>query len=161
MARLHPDPIDCTPVKRGVAETVGGPAGQAEGSRAAAVTVFYDGACPLCDAEIGYYQRRRGSERISWVDVSACRDSEVTPGLGRELALKRFHVRTADGELISGGRAFAVLWSALPGYRWLGMAFRSGAPARLLDWLYDRFLRWRPNIQALVRRRSRPAGTSG
>lgn len=119
----------------------------------ATVTVFYDGACPLCAAEIGYYRGRQGSEAISWVDVSACHDPEVVPGLQRELALKRFHVRTASGELISGGRAFAVLWSALPGFRWIGKAFRSGAPARLIDWLYNRFLRWRPYLQSFARRR--------
>ena len=41
----------------------------------AAVTVFYDGACPLCATEIGFYQRRRGAERVAWVDASACSDS--------------------------------------------------------------------------------------
>jgi predicted DCC family thiol-disulfide oxidoreductase YuxK len=136
----------------GAAETVGAAAAPLGGPKPGNVTVFYDGACPLCAAEIGYYQGRRGSETVKWVDVSACEAIEVISGLKREDALRRFHVRTSAGQVISGGRAFAVLWSALPGFRWLGQVFRSGIPARLLDWLYDRFLRWRPHFQALARR---------
>ena len=136
------------------AETVGAAATSLGDADAGNVTVFFDGACPLCAAEIGYYQGRKGAETVTWVDVSACGAVEVMPGLKREDALRRFHVRAASGQVISGGRAFAVLWSALPGFRWLGQGFRSGLPARLLDWLYDRFLRWRPHFQALARRRT-------
>jgi predicted DCC family thiol-disulfide oxidoreductase YuxK len=54
-----------------------------------AVTVFYDGACPLCSAEIGFYRRRRGADRVGWVDVSACQAENVTAGLTRDQALRR------------------------------------------------------------------------
>lgn len=147
MKRSSADSGDGVACALGDAETVGG-------SEAGNVTVFYDGACPLCAAEIGYYRARRGSGTVNWVDGSACEAVEVVPGLTREGALQRFHVRTATGQVISGGRAVAVLWSSLPGLRWLGRVFRGGLPARLLDWLYDRFLPWRPRLQALARRRA-------
>ena len=119
----------------------------------AAVTVFYDGACPLCATEIGFYQRRRGAERVAWVDASACSDSILAPGLTRTDALRRFHVRDASGQWVSGGRAFAALWSALPTFSWLGRLFQIRGLAWLLDRFYDLFLRLRPHLQALARRR--------
>ena len=119
----------------------------------AAVTVFYDGACPLCATEIGFYQRRRGAERVAWVDASACSDSILAPGLTRTDALRRFHVRDASGQWVSGGRAFAALWSALPTFSWLGRLFQIRGLAWLLDRFYDLFLRWRPHLQALARGR--------
>jgi predicted DCC family thiol-disulfide oxidoreductase YuxK len=117
------------------------------------VTVFYDGACPLCATEIGFYRRRRGAERVAWVDATACSNAILAPGLTRTEALRRFHVRDASGQRVSGGRAFAVLWSALPTFSWLGRLFQVRGLAWLLDRFYDLFLRWRPHLQALVRRR--------
>lgn len=118
-----------------------------------AVTVFYDGACPLCSAEIGFYRRRRGADRVSWVDVSACQAENVTAGLTRDQALRRFHIQDAEGRLISGGRAFAVLWAALPGYAWIGRLFRLKPLAWAIDRAYDGFLKWRPRLQAVARDR--------
>ena len=116
-----------------------------------AVTVFYDGACPLCATEIDFYQRRHGAERVAWVDASTCSDSSLAPGLTRIEALRRFHVRDASGRWVSGGRAFAVLWSALPTFSWLGRLFQMRGLAWLLDRFYDLFLRWRPHLQAFAR----------
>lgn len=116
------------------------------------VTVFYDGSCPLCTAEIGFYRRRRGAERLAWVDVSACPATALAPGLSRDQAMRRFHVADARGRLVSGGRAFAILWTALPAFAWLGRLFRARPLAWLIDRAYDHFLVWRPRLQALARR---------
>lgn len=117
-----------------------------------AVTVFYDGSCPLCTAEIGFYRRRRGADRVGWVDVSAWPTENVADGLTKDQALKRFHLQDADGRLISGGQAFAVLWSALPGYSWIGRLFRLRPLAWAIDRAYDRFLKWRPGLQGIFAR---------
>jgi predicted DCC family thiol-disulfide oxidoreductase YuxK len=88
---------------------------------AAAREVFYDGACPLCRAEIAQYRRMRGAEAIGWRDVAA---GEAPPEIGPEAALARFHARRADGALVSGFRAFLAVWRANP---------RLAPVARLLD----------------------------
>jgi predicted DCC family thiol-disulfide oxidoreductase YuxK len=118
----------------------------------AKVTVYYDGACPLCAREIAFYRSRRGAETIDWVDVVACGPGEIAPGLSAERARARFHVRDAAGALVSGGRAFAEVWAALPGFAPLGRLLRLPVFAPILDGVYDAFLRVRPRLQTWLRR---------
>jgi predicted DCC family thiol-disulfide oxidoreductase YuxK len=85
------------------------------------LSVYYDGCCPLCRAEIDHYRRCEGADRLLFVDVGrGAPASALGEGLDREAALRRFHVRDADGRLVSGAAAFARLWRALPHWRWLG-----------------------------------------
>ena len=114
------------------------------------LTVFYDGACPLCAREIAFYRRRRGSDQICWLDVSTSDDGEIAPGLSKDQALARFHVRDGDGKLIAGGRAFAEVWAALPQFRILGNLFRIQPLARALDRAYSVFLKVRPWLQVRI-----------
>jgi len=89
----------------------------------AELTVYYDGGCPLCRAEIDHYRRSRGAERLAFVDVArdpAGEGAPIGPDLDRATALRRFHVRGRDGRLTDGAAAFARIWLALPGWRWLG-----------------------------------------
>lgn len=116
------------------------------------LTVFYDGACPLCRREIGFYRRLEGSEQIEWIDVSAGSAGSVAPGLCRTDALKRFHVRLADGRLESGARGFAELWAALPAFRWLGAIARLPVISSVLEVAYRGFLRIRPALTRRARR---------
>lgn len=118
-----------------------------------AFTVYYDGSCPLCVAEIGFYRGRRGADAIEWVDVSAT-DGAVASDLGCAAAMARFHVRDKKGMLIDGGPAFAALWKQLPSWRWLGIAF-SAPPLRwIIGIAYELFLPVRPYLQRFVRRRA-------
>lgn len=85
------------------------------------LTVYYDGACPVCRREISFYSKRTGGE-VAYCDVAA--EACLAPDLDRDQALARFHVRLQDGALVSGAAAFLALWRATPGFR---------GPARLLS----------------------------
>lgn len=115
------------------------------------LTVYFDGACPLCRREIDFYRRRRGADRIQWVDVSSANEQQLSSGLCRSDALARFHVRRSDGRLDSGGRAFAELWYALPDFRWLGRIARTPLLTPVLETAYRGFLHLRPAMQRLAR----------
>jgi predicted DCC family thiol-disulfide oxidoreductase YuxK len=104
--------------------------------------VYYDGACPVCSREIATYRRAEGAEALCFVDVSRP-DATLAPGLTREAALARMHVRRADGSLASGAAAFAALWSALPGWAWLGRIAALPVVAPVLELGYRGFLRIR------------------
>jgi predicted DCC family thiol-disulfide oxidoreductase YuxK len=104
--------------------------------------VYYDGACPVCSREIATYRRAAGAEALCFVDVSRP-DAALAPGLTREAALARMHVRRADGSMASGAAAFAALWCALPRWAWLGRVAGWPVVAPLLELGYRGFLRVR------------------
>lgn len=117
-------------------------------ARAADLTVFYDGACPLCRSEIGVYRDCRGAERVAFVDVSALPPgATVAEGLDQATALARFHVRKPDGTLASGAVGFGQLWLTLPGWRWLGHLVLLPGIRQLAELAYRGFLLIRPAIQ--------------
>ena len=111
----------------------------------AALTVYYDGACPLCRREVSFYRRLDGEERIVWEDVSKP-DAEPGCDLSRESALQRFHARRRDGQLESGAAAFVAVWRQLPGFRVLAPLAAWPPVLRLLERAYRGFLKARPWI---------------
>lgn len=121
-----------------------------------ALTVYFDGACPLCSREIGYYQRCRGADAIAWVDVAAIPD--MPPDLDRAAALARFHVRRPDGTLVSGAAGFAALWRALPGFALLGRLASFPPVIALGELAYRLFLPLRARLLARYRRRAVAGG---
>lgn len=114
------------------------------------LTVYFDGACPLCAREIGFYRRRPGADGVCWVDISQVDGDRVAPDLPLDDAMGRFHVRNRDGSLESGGAAFSRLWSAMPGFRLIGRFTRLPPVAWLLERAYRFFLRFRPRLQRLA-----------
>lgn len=115
-------------------------------------TAYYDGACPVCAREVAFWRGRPGGEAIAWVDVSRP-DATPGPGLTRAAALGRMHVRLPDGRLVAGARAFAVIWGAMPGFRWLGRLAGHRLVAPVAEVLYRGFLA----LRRLWRRPSRAA----
>lgn len=114
------------------------------------LTVYYDGSCPLCQREIAMYRRLAALERLNWFDVSA--GEPLGDHLSCEAAMRRFHVREASGRLLSGGAAFARLWLALPGWRWLGWCFQWPPMSWGLELAYRMFLPLRPMLQRMAKR---------
>jgi predicted DCC family thiol-disulfide oxidoreductase YuxK len=84
------------------------------------LTVYYDGSCPICSREIGFYRARPGADGFDWVNVAGAGSEVLGPGLSRDAALARMHVRRGDGTLLTGAAAFAEMWRHMPGFRVLG-----------------------------------------
>jgi predicted DCC family thiol-disulfide oxidoreductase YuxK len=129
----------------------GAGAARAGGCGPGALTVMYDGACPLCRREIALYRGLPADVRVDFEDVS---DPAVPVPLGadRTALLARFHVRTADGRWLDGARAFVALWAVMPGWRWLARLGRLPGAAVAMEAAYRGFLRVRPAMQWLARR---------
>ncbi|PHR12459.1 MAG: thiol-disulfide oxidoreductase [Sphingopyxis sp.] len=107
------------------------------------VTVWYDGACPLCIREIALMRKldRRGA--IAFVDIAS--PAQSCP-IDRQLMLDRFHA-SEDGRLLSGAAAFAAMWRAIPVLRPIGLLARLPGALAVLEALYLQFLKVRPRIQ--------------
>lgn len=123
--------------------------GDAPGSSLGRLTVYFDGACPLCVKEIGLLRRWDRRQRLTFEDVSPP-GAAPSCALPRQQLMARFHVRLPDGWIVDGARAFTQAWSVLPGLgfvRWIG----EFPPSRIaLDALYGVFLRFRPALQKLA-----------
>jgi predicted DCC family thiol-disulfide oxidoreductase YuxK len=117
-----------------------------------ASTVLFDGSCPLCTAEINQYKRIAPPGQINWVDVSAP-DFRAPTGQTKEQLMSRFHVYTPDGELISGAAAFVHVWERLPKWRLVAVIAKFPGVLDLMEFGYNSFLKIRPQIQSLFKKK--------
>ncbi len=86
----------------------------------AKTTVYYNSACPVCDAGIRAQQRRMASCDIAWVDVHENPQAVSALGSDLESVRQRLHVRDASGTVHVGAPALTQLWLRTPGQMWLG-----------------------------------------
>ena len=117
----------------------------------AELTVFFDGSCPLCRAEIGYYKKQNGADCLEFQDVSTD-ESSLPAGLTRDQAMARFHVRNSEGSMLSGAAAFVEIWRNLPGWRWVGGVASMPGMLAVMEFGYVAFLKIRPFISGLIGR---------
>ena len=108
-------------------------------------TVYFDGSCPLCRAEIGYYRRKDQAGALCFVDVSET--GAATPeGVTQRRALKLFHVHSGDGRVLSGAAAFVEVWTRLPNWNWAARSASLPGVLAALELGYRIFLPVRPLI---------------
>ena len=108
-------------------------------------TVYFDGSCPLCRAEIAHYRGTDRAGALCFVDVSAT-DASLPDRLTQQQAMQRFHVRAGNGKLLSGAAAFVEVWSRLPKLRWAARAAALPGAIIALELGYRIFLPLRPFI---------------
>ncbi len=113
------------------------------------LTVWYDGACPLCVREIALIKRLDRRGRLAFEDVSGP-DTPPDCPIDRADLLARFHVRTPAGRVLSGAAAFAAMWREIPVLSPLGHVARIPPVLWMLERGYRLFLRVRPRLQRLI-----------
>ncbi|MBV7266507.1 thiol-disulfide oxidoreductase DCC family protein [Erythrobacter ani] len=113
------------------------------------VTVWFDGACPLCQREIAFMRKLDREDAIRFIDVA--HEADPNCPIDQTKLLERFHAEES-GTILSGAAAFAAMWRAIPAIRPLGLIARNGVILRLLERLYVWHLRIRPQLQSLARR---------
>jgi predicted DCC family thiol-disulfide oxidoreductase YuxK len=92
----------------------------------AKVKVYYNSACPVCDAGIKDQRRRMEacSAQVEWVDIELAPDAVKEIGVSLELVRERLHVVDETGVTRVGAEAFAVLWEQTPEQRKLARFIR-------------------------------------
>lgn len=88
------------------------------------ITVYYNSACPVCDAGIDYQRGRVEGCDVEWTDVHL--NDKSWQSLGSDLAFirKRLHVKTDSGDIKIGIDAFIVLWEISPRDKWKVRLFK-------------------------------------
>jgi len=85
-----------------------------------ALTVCYNGACPVCRAEMTHYQRIAGKHALpmGWNDINTAPELFRRHNIDFDTAMRRLHAVDADGKLIRGIDVFIAIWRLLPRHRW-------------------------------------------
>ena len=107
------------------------------------ILVFYDGGCGMCSREIALLRKLDSRKRIQWLDINDSTSILECLGLNYEVAMRRFHILDADGEIQNGAQAFLTIWRQMPGIKWLARLLRIFPGTRNLERLYCRFADWR------------------
>jgi predicted DCC family thiol-disulfide oxidoreductase YuxK len=118
--------------------------------REGCLEVLYNDSCPICTREIAAYERAAARSGVALAFVPLGTADPVAWGIDAETARRRLHLRQ-NGAVVSGLPAFAALWEALPGTRWLARLVGLRPVRPLAGALYDRVLA--PFLYALDRRR--------
>lgn len=106
--------------------------------------VFYNSACPVCNAGIKDQRRRMeacGNKDAEWVDVHNNPDAASEVGHSLEEVRERLHVKEDSGKLNIGIDAFICLWQQTPGQRWLAKFFQLPLIRPLSRLAYNGFAR--------------------
>ena len=84
-------------------------------------TLFYDGACPLCQAEILFLSKRNEAGLLNFVDINSALYDPQKIGITCEQALAAMYGQFADGTLINGIAVFPEAYrrAQLPFLAWL------------------------------------------
>ena len=85
------------------------------------LTLFYDGACPLCQAEILFLSGRNQAGLLNFVDINSKAYDPLKVGVSCEEALAAMYGQYADGTLIHGVTVFPEAYrrADLPSLAWI------------------------------------------
>lgn len=108
--------------------------------------VFYDGSCAVCSREMAIYQKRKGTGRLIFIDISAPGFIAADHDRRQEEFMRELHVRDAQGDYFTGVEAFTRIWSAFPDsplYSLLGHTISLPGIRQSADLGYATFARFR------------------
>ncbi|MBU3584219.1 DUF393 domain-containing protein [Polynucleobacter sp. 15G-AUS-farblos] len=85
------------------------------------LTLFFDGACPLCQAEILFLSGRNQANLLEFIDINSDGYDPLKVGVSCEEALDSMYGQYADGSLINGPAVFQEAYrrANLPSLAWL------------------------------------------
>lgn len=113
------------------------------------LTLFFDGKCPLCQAEIVFLSRRNKAGLLVFVDINSDFYDERLVGVSCAQALAEMYGQFDNGNLIKGPAVFGEAYrrAGLPRLAWI-MSRKTLAP--LLGLGYRFFAKHRHRISKLL-----------
>jgi predicted DCC family thiol-disulfide oxidoreductase YuxK len=105
------------------------------------VKVYYNSACPVCNAGItGQRERMEGcGTEVDWIDIHQDAEAVNEIGAEREFVRERLHVVDEAGNIRIGADAFEALWRHTPGQQGMARIVRLPILRTLARWLYNGF----------------------
>ena len=82
-----------------------------------AIKVFFNNSCSICRLEINHYKKIPNSN-LEWIDITNNDDALKLTSKSQKELLRRLHV-IHNGEVVGGAKAFLIIWSKIPKYKFL------------------------------------------
>ena len=118
------------------------------------LTVFYDGFCPLCSAEINQLRTYDHDGKIAFEDIHAPDFVKRYPYIDQVEANRILHGQLGNGDMIYGLDVTYQAWKAVGKHRWLAILRWPGIKL-LADISYRFFARHRNMISSLLMGKTR------
>ena len=100
-----------------------------------AIKVFFNNSCNICRLEINHYKKIADSN-LEWIDITNNEEALKLTSKSQEELLRRLHV-IDDGEVIGGAKAFIVIWSKIPKYKFLSKLFSIKPFFLIFHYMYE------------------------
>ena len=85
------------------------------------IKVYFNDSCNICRMEINHYKKIANND-LEWIDITNNEEAiRITSKSQKEL-LRRLHVIN-NGEIVGGAKAFIIIWSKIPKYKFLSKIF--------------------------------------
>ena len=102
------------------------------------ITIFYDGACPLCVAEMTKLKESDSRGFIDLIDINLSDFNDRHPEINREKALKILHGKLSDGSILLGLDVTHYAWKSVGKHRWIAL-IRMPVLKQISDLIYLAF----------------------
>ena len=83
--------------------------------------VYFNNSCNICRMEINHYKKIANTD-LEWIDITNNEDAVKITSKSQKELLRRLHV-IVDGEVVGGAKAFIIIWSKIPKYKFLSKIF--------------------------------------
>ena len=99
------------------------------------IKVFFNNSCSVCRLEINHYKKIADSN-LEWIDITNNEDALKLTSKNQYELLRRLHV-IDDGKVIAGAKAFVVIWSKIPKYKFLSKLFSIKPFFLIFHYIYE------------------------
>ena len=100
-----------------------------------AIKVFFNNSCSICRLEINHYKKISESN-LEWIDITNNDDALKITSKTQEELLRRLHV-IDNGKVIGGAKAFIIIWSKIPKYKFLSKLFSIKPFFLIFHYIYE------------------------
>ena len=91
--------------------------------KAPEISVYYNSACPVCNAGINAQKGKSTACAINWKDVHSNNELAQEIKIDLPTIRKYLHLRDHNGSLKIGINAFIILWRKSPSEQWKASLF--------------------------------------
>jgi predicted DCC family thiol-disulfide oxidoreductase YuxK len=113
------------------------------------LTIYYDGLCPLCLAEIHFLTARNRRGLLSFVDISNKEFADAGHPVSCAAAMAQMHGQLGNGQLLTGVPVFIEAYRRAD-LRLLAWLFSRTWTRPILDLSYAWFARYRHSISRVI-----------